>query len=56
MYHDVGMFYFYKVKSLLNKKKKIKHFVMKQSEVQDIDTDEDWEEAEIKYRILKSLI
>ena len=53
MYHDVGMFYFYKSDSLSNKNRRIKHFEMKEIEIQDIDTEEDWQYAEMKYRILK---
>ena len=50
-FHDVGMFYFYKCNSLSNLNKKIKHFEMKEYEIQDIDTEEDWHYAEMKYRI-----
>ena len=53
MYHDVGMFYFYKISSLLNDNKQIKYFEMKESEIQDIDTKDDWHYAEIKYSILQ---
>jgi len=55
MYHDVGMFYFYKTNSLSNKSKKIVHFEIKESEIQDIDTDEDWYNAEMKYRIIREI-
>jgi len=51
MYHDVGMFYFYKVDSLPIQNKKIKYFEMKETEIQDIDTEEDWRYAEMKYCI-----
>ncbi|WP_461257014.1 pseudaminic acid cytidylyltransferase [Treponema sp. R80B11-R83G3] len=54
-YHDVGMFYFYKVDSLSIQNKKIKYFEMKESEIQDIDTEEDWNYAEMKYSIKESL-
>ena len=54
MYHDVGMFYFYKVDSLSVQNKKIKYFEMKETEIQDIDTEKDWHYAEMKYRIIKS--
>jgi len=53
MYHDAGMFYFFKCNSLTNKGNKIKPFIMKEYETQDIDTEEDWFYAEIKYRILR---
>jgi N-acylneuraminate cytidylyltransferase len=52
MYHDVGMFYFYTCNSLSLQDKKIRHFEMKETEIQDIDTEEDWQYAEIKYNIL----
>jgi N-acylneuraminate cytidylyltransferase len=51
MYHDVGMFYFYKINSLSNQNKKTAYFEMKESEIQDIDTEEDWKMAEMKYRM-----
>jgi N-acylneuraminate cytidylyltransferase len=53
MYHDAGMFYFYKTEALLNKEKIIKPFKMRESEIQDIDTLEDWKMAEIKYKMLR---
>ena len=52
MYHDVGMFYFYKVSALNNPYKTIKYFEMKEAEIQDIDTEEDWHYAELKYRMI----
>jgi N-acylneuraminate cytidylyltransferase len=52
MYHDVGMFYFYKIDSLSNQNKKITYFEMQESAIQDIDTEEDWKMAEMKYRII----
>jgi N-acylneuraminate cytidylyltransferase len=54
MYHDVGMFYFYKSSSLTNLDKKIKYFEMKEMEIQDIDTEEDWNYAEMKYSIINT--
>ncbi|GHV77515.1 pseudaminic acid cytidylyltransferase [Spirochaetia bacterium] len=51
-YHDVGMFYFYKTDSLFKQNNTIAPFEMKESEIQDIDTEEDWKMAEMKYRIL----
>jgi len=54
-YHDVGMFYFYKVDLLSKQDKKIRYFEMKESEIQDIDTEEDWNYAEMKYRIIENL-
>jgi len=52
MYHDVGMFYFYDISSLTNPDKTMNYFEMKESEIQDIDTEEDWHYAEMKYRII----
>jgi N-acylneuraminate cytidylyltransferase len=51
MYHDVGMFYFYKCTTLSNTDRKITYFEMKETEIQDIDTEEDWTMAELKYKI-----
>lgn len=55
IYHDCGQFYVYKVYNVLHDispKKSIPIF-MPEMEVQDIDTEEDWEIAEMKYRILQ---
>ena len=56
MYHDVGMFYFMKIKNmeLIGGEKSVP-YLMRESEIQDIDTLEDWRIAEIKYKILKEL-
>jgi N-acylneuraminate cytidylyltransferase len=54
MYHDVGMFYFYKSGSLPDPDKRIKYFEMKEMEIQDIDTEEDWCYAEMKYSIINT--
>jgi len=54
MYHDVGMFYFYKSSSLLNSVKTIKYFEMRETEIQDIDTSDDWAMAELKYKRIMS--
>lgn len=57
-YYDAGMFYFsnvfelFKNKSLLNAK--TYGYVLSENQVQDIDTPEDWSNAEIKYRILQN--
>lgn len=53
MYHDVGMFYFYKTNSFLSDSLlRITPFVMSEERVQDIDTMDDWKVAEMKYKIL----
>ena len=49
MYHDVGMFYFYKQDKLNSKN--ISSYEMKEENIQDIDTPEDWQMAELKYRV-----
>ncbi len=56
MFHDVGMFYFFKTKELLQNKSLVSKnslpFELDESYVQDIDNDTDWQMAEIKYRII----
>lgn len=55
-YHDAGQFYCLNVKSFLEQKSlfmiNTMPFVREEREVQDIDTMEDWEMAELKYRML----
>ncbi len=58
-FHDSGQFYFFKTnifelkKDLFNSK--TIPFELKESEVQDIDNEEDFKIAEIKYKILNNL-
>lgn len=56
-YHDVGQFYVFKTKPFQKNKKlmlgDILPLVISEMEVQDIDTQTDWEIAEMKYRILR---
>lgn len=56
LYHDAGQFYCFNVASFLNSKNlmngKIKGFILPELEVQDIDTEDDWKLAELKYRIM----
>ncbi|MCL2185851.1 MAG: pseudaminic acid cytidylyltransferase [Treponema sp.] len=56
-YFDVGMFYFCKTEILLNEKtivpSKTIAYIMNEKEIQDIDTIEDWNTAELKYKLLK---
>ena len=58
VYHDCGQFYCMKTVSLLEQMKLFANYtipiVMPESEVQDIDTEEDWKIAEMKYRIATS--
>ncbi|RAJ33471.1 pseudaminic acid cytidylyltransferase [Pedobacter cryoconitis] len=55
-YHDCGQFYFVKTEDFMRHKKlftdRTVPFEMPESEVQDIDTEEDWKVAEIKYTFL----
>ncbi len=56
IYHDAGQFYFARAKTWCHRKnifEDSKSFLLPRSEVQDIDTLEDWEEAERKYQILR---
>lgn len=56
-YFDAGMFYFCKTKVMLLEKtltpEKTAGFIIDESECQDIDTIEDWNTAELKYKILQ---
>lgn len=49
MYHDVGMFYFFKNDKINSNN--ITYFEMDEKECQDIDTLEDWKMAELKYKV-----
>lgn len=57
-YHDAGQFYLLKVEALLEQRMLYPQFtvpmVVPESEVQDIDNEEDWRLAEIKYRMFQS--
>ena len=52
-FHDVGMFYFRSTDTITNPDAKIlmAMYEMREQNIQDIDTPEDWEMAELKYRI-----
>jgi N-acylneuraminate cytidylyltransferase len=56
-YFDAGMFYFIKTDVMLREKTltpvKTMAYIMNEMEIQDIDTLDDWELAELKYQILK---
>ena len=55
-YHDCGMFYFYKTKSFLSGiPMKVVPYEMPEERVQDIDTEDDWKMAEIKYKVIKNI-
>ena len=56
-YHDVGQFYCFKVEPYKKNQKlmlgKILPYVVPEMEVQDIDTESDWQIAEIKYQAMR---
>ena len=56
-YHEAGQFYCYRINDYLDAdgaiKKNIVPFILPESEVQDIDTEEDWKIAELKYKMMK---
>lgn len=59
MYHDCGQFYFYRTEAFLagggDPVEGYVPIVMPETEVQDIDSPEDWEIAELKYRRMAGL-
>ena len=56
-YHDAGQFYVFNVESFKKNKNlmmgKIKPLCISEMEVQDIDTEVDWQLAELKYKLLQ---
>ena len=56
-YHDSGQFYFFRVERFLKTRRLFSDFtvpmVLPETEVQDIDTLEDWKMAEMKYHFLQ---
>lgn len=60
MYHDSGQFYWMKTDIFLKEKEifceKACLYEIEESKCQDIDTEEDWKIAEIKYKILNGLV
>lgn len=56
IYHDCGQFYVMKVDNVLNNVeiKKTLPLVVSELEVQDIDNEEDWKIAEMKYKMMVS--
>ncbi len=54
-YHDVGQFYWHKVDSFLNQGAMPDYItipmLIPEMEMQDLDTEEDWKVAEMKYRL-----
>lgn len=58
-YHEIGQYLCCNVKKFLVRKKSFSEnavpIIIPESEVQDIDNEEDWKIAEIKYKILRKL-
>ena len=52
-YHDVGMFYWMRFDVFNKSSPKTVGYIMAESQVQDIDTEEDWKLAELKYKNLQ---
>lgn len=56
-YHDAGQFYFYNISQYLKINGKIETgivpIIVSEMEVQDIDNEDDWKLAELKYSLLK---
>lgn len=59
MYHDAGQFYCYNVNDFLSQEgainKKVIPFVIPETEAQDIDTEQDWLIAELKYKAMRGI-
>lgn len=56
-YHDVGMFYFYRTKGFVSgNQMRMVPFEMPEERIQDIDTLEDWQLAEMKYRLINDRV
>ena len=55
-YHDSGQFYWMRIPEFMKQKRFFAQnagaIILRESEVQDIDTEEDWKIAEMKYKIL----
>lgn len=51
-YHDTGTFYWYKTKEWLSGNIKVGGIEVSETTIQDIDTETDWELAEMKYKLL----
>ncbi|MBI2627902.1 MAG: pseudaminic acid cytidylyltransferase [Candidatus Niyogibacteria bacterium] len=59
-YHDCGQFYFLKTDVIFKQKRLFPRFTVPleipETEVQDIDNEQDWKVAEIKYKLLKDFL
>ncbi len=55
-YHDSGQFYWFNIKKLLQQKSLFTSnsgsIILQEKEVQDIDTETDWQMAELKYKLI----
>lgn len=51
-YHDTGTFYWYKIKEWLSGNIKVGGIIVDETSIQDIDTETDWELAELKYQLM----
>ena len=60
IYHDVGQYYFYHtdryLQNLSANESRVLPYEISEKEAQDIDTIEDWELAEMKYKILRGCL
>lgn len=58
IYHDVGQFYCFKVEQFMETKRVIGEnsmpIIVSDLEVQDIDNEEDWKIAEMKYKLMQT--
>lgn len=56
-FHDIGQYYWFVINSFINEpvlfSKNTVPIITSESEVQDIDTENDWKMAELKYKILQ---
>jgi len=57
MYHDCGQFYCFQVRRFLESRQLVtahtRAMIVPEMEVQDIDSEQDWRLAELKYRLMK---
>jgi N-acylneuraminate cytidylyltransferase len=57
LYHDSGQFYFFRTEPILKKNSLVTTnslpLILSETEAQDIDNEEDWRMAEIKYKLFK---
>lgn len=58
VFHDTGSFYFFRVADFLAKKtlwqEHITPFILDERKIQDIDTEEDWLMAELKFKLTRN--